>query len=60
MLGLKYSLGRNDTSIDVDTCMYAAGVKKPAGTAEEVEKHFGCESSRLIMVDKNFVVFVFY
>ncbi|MED6146352.1 Phosphatidylglycerophosphate phosphatase 1, chloroplastic/mitochondrial [Stylosanthes scabra] len=25
-------------------------VKKPAGTAEEVEKHFGCESSQLIMV----------
>ena len=60
MLGLKYSLGRNDTSIDVDTCMYAAAVKKPAGTAEEIEKHFGCESSQLIMVDKNFVVFVFY
>lgn len=26
------------------------GVKKPAGTAEEVEKHFGCASSELIMV----------
>jgi len=26
------------------------GVKKPAGTAEEVEKHFGCTSSELIMV----------
>lgn len=26
------------------------GVKKPAGTAEEVEKHFGCKSSQLIMV----------
>ncbi|XP_061374038.1 phosphatidylglycerophosphate phosphatase 1, chloroplastic/mitochondrial-like [Gastrolobium bilobum] len=25
-------------------------VKKPAGTAEEIEKHFGCESSQLIMV----------
>uniref|UniRef100_A0A803QLN4 Uncharacterized protein n=1 Tax=Cannabis sativa TaxID=3483 RepID=A0A803QLN4_CANSA len=25
-------------------------VKKPAGTAEEVEKHFGCEASQLIMV----------
>ncbi|KAL0362506.1 UNVERIFIED_CONTAM: hypothetical protein Scaly_1205800 [Sesamum calycinum] len=25
-------------------------VKKPAGTAEEVERHFGCESARLIMV----------
>ncbi|KAF7141726.1 hypothetical protein RHSIM_Rhsim06G0118100 [Rhododendron simsii] len=26
------------------------GVKKPGGTAEEIEKHFGCESSRIIMV----------
>ncbi|KAK2434385.1 Phosphatidylglycerophosphate phosphatase 1, chloroplastic/mitochondrial [Trifolium repens] len=25
-------------------------VKKPGGTAEEIEKHFGCESSQLIMV----------
>lgn len=25
-------------------------VKKPAGTAEEIEKHFGCKSSQLIMV----------
>ncbi|XP_037497778.1 phosphatidylglycerophosphate phosphatase 1, chloroplastic isoform X2 [Jatropha curcas] len=24
-------------------------VKKPAGTAEEIEKHFGCKSSQLIM-----------
>ncbi|KAM3247463.1 hypothetical protein P3L10_009230 [Capsicum annuum] len=26
------------------------GVKKPAGTADEIEKQFGCESSRLIMI----------
>lgn len=32
---------------------YAIGVKKPAGSAEEIEKHFGCESSQLIMVDEN-------
>jgi len=38
----------------------ATGVKKPAGTAEEIEKHFGCEASRLIMVDKNFIVSTFY
>nr|KYP74058.1 hypothetical protein KK1_006726 [Cajanus cajan] len=25
-------------------------VKKPAGTAEEIEKHFGCKASQLIMV----------
>ncbi|XP_031101741.1 uncharacterized protein LOC116005625 [Ipomoea triloba] len=25
-------------------------MKKPAGTAEEIEQHFGCESSKLIMV----------
>ncbi|XP_015575456.1 phosphatidylglycerophosphate phosphatase 1, chloroplastic/mitochondrial isoform X2 [Ricinus communis] len=25
-------------------------VKKPAGTAEEIEKHFGCKSSQLVMV----------
>ena len=34
--------------------MNASGVKKPGGTAEETEKHFGCEASQLIMVDKNF------
>lgn len=28
------------------------GVKKPAGTAEDIERHFGCEASRLIMVDE--------
>ncbi|PWA71387.1 haloacid dehalogenase (HAD) superfamily protein [Artemisia annua] len=27
-------------------------VKKPAGSAEEIEKHFGCDSSKLIMVRK--------
>lgn len=31
------------------------GVKKPAGTAEEIEKQFGCESSRLVMVERNLV-----
>lgn len=31
----------------------ALGVKKPAGTAEEIEKHFGCKSSQLLMVVKN-------
>ena len=31
---------------------YVIGVKKPAGTSEEIEKHFGCQSSHLIMVDK--------
>ena len=25
-------------------------LKKPAGTAEEIEKHFGCKASHLIMV----------
>ncbi|CAN8254243.1 unnamed protein product [Cochlearia groenlandica] len=35
-------------------------VKKPAGTAEEVEKHFGCASSELIMVgDRPFTDIVF-
>lgn len=29
---------------------HVIGVKKPAGTAEEIEKHFGCKSSHLIMV----------
>lgn len=50
-----------DTSTDVGyACVYAAGMKKPAGTAEEIEKHFGCESSQLIMVNNNLVVFIFY
>ncbi|KAL2496677.1 haloacid dehalogenase (HAD) superfamily protein [Forsythia ovata] len=35
-------------------------VKKPAGTAEEIEKHFGYESSRLIMVgDRPFTDIVY-
>ncbi|OMO60809.1 HAD-superfamily hydrolase, subfamily IIIA [Corchorus olitorius] len=35
-------------------------VKKPAGTAEEVEKHFGCKSSQLIMVgDRPFTDIVY-
>lgn len=60
MLWLKYSLERNDFGSDVDMCMHSSGVKKPAGTAEEIEKHFGCVASQLIMVDKIFVVFTFY
>ncbi|KAL5757652.1 hypothetical protein ACOSP7_020263 [Xanthoceras sorbifolium] len=36
------------------------GVKKPAGTAEEIEKHFGCRASQLIMVgDRPFTDVVF-
>ncbi|KAK4438935.1 hypothetical protein Salat_0228100 [Sesamum alatum] len=35
-------------------------MKKPAGTAEEIERHFGCESSRLIMVgDRPFTDIVY-
>ncbi|CAA0816315.1 haloacid dehalogenase (HAD) superfamily protein [Striga hermonthica] len=35
-------------------------VKKPAGTAEEIERHFGCKSSRLIMVgDRSFTDIVY-
>ncbi|XP_022750755.1 uncharacterized protein LOC111299677 isoform X2 [Durio zibethinus] len=35
-------------------------VKKPAGTAEEIEKHFGCKSSHLIMVgDRPFTDIVY-
>ncbi|GER53427.1 haloacid dehalogenase superfamily protein [Striga asiatica] len=38
----------------------SAGVKKPAGTAEEIERHFGCKSSRLIMVgDRPFTDIVY-
>ena len=29
---------------------FNVGVKKPAGTAEEIEKHVGFTSSQLIMV----------
>ncbi|KAM5580014.1 hypothetical protein ABKV19_009649 [Rosa sericea] len=35
---------------DVAVFSNSAGLKKPAGTAEEIEKHFGCKSSHLIMV----------
>ncbi|GLT37406.1 hypothetical protein SLA2020_117240 [Shorea laevis] len=36
------------------------GVKKPAGTAEEIEEHFGCKSSQLIMVgDRPFTDIVY-
>ncbi|KAK2978485.1 hypothetical protein RJ640_003239 [Escallonia rubra] len=46
---------------------YAIGIrvirhklKKPAGAAEEIERHFGCESSKLIMVgDRPFTDIVF-
>ena len=31
-------------------------VKKPAGTAEDIENNFGCESSRLIMVRSRLVI----
>ncbi|CAL0308281.1 unnamed protein product [Lupinus luteus] len=35
-------------------------MKKPDGTAEEIEKHFGCESSQLIMVgDRPFTDIVY-
>uniref|UniRef100_A0A2P2IUZ2 Uncharacterized protein MANES_02G084000 n=1 Tax=Rhizophora mucronata TaxID=61149 RepID=A0A2P2IUZ2_RHIMU len=38
----------------------SAGVKKPAGTAEEVEEHFGCKSSHLVMVgDRPFTDIVY-
>ena len=40
--------------------MLPIGVKKPAGNAEEIEKHFGCESSQLIMVDENQRVIEFF
>lgn len=38
---------------------YAVGLKKPAGTAEEIEKHFGCKSSHLIMVRQEFIDVVY-
>ncbi|CAI8597753.1 unnamed protein product [Vicia faba] len=52
---------RIDSAIIVDMCKFAAaGVKKPGGTAEEVEKHFGCDSSQLIMVgDRPFTDIVY-
>nr|XP_043638005.1 phosphatidylglycerophosphate phosphatase 1, chloroplastic/mitochondrial [Erigeron canadensis] len=35
-------------------------VKKPAGSAEEIERHFGCDSSKLIMVgDRPFTDIVY-
>ncbi|XP_047265520.1 phosphatidylglycerophosphate phosphatase 1, chloroplastic/mitochondrial-like [Capsicum annuum] len=34
----------------LDPTYLVKGVKKPAGTADEIEKQFGCESSRLIMI----------
>lgn len=36
------------------------GVKKPAGTAEDIERHFGCESSRLVMVDEMELTCMFF
>lgn len=30
--------------------LFILETKKPAGSAEEIEKHFGCDSSKLIMV----------
>ncbi|KAJ0674667.1 putative HAD superfamily, PGP phosphatase, mitochondrial/chloroplastic [Helianthus annuus] len=35
-------------------------VKKPAGSAEEIERHFGCDCSKLIMVgDRPFTDIVY-
>ncbi|KAK6917964.1 PGP phosphatase, mitochondrial/chloroplastic [Dillenia turbinata] len=35
-------------------------VKKPAGTADDIERHFGCESEKLVMVgDRRFTDIVF-
>lgn len=35
-------------------------VKKPAGNAKEIEKHFGCSSSMLVMVgDRHFTDIVY-
>lgn len=35
-------------------------MKKPAGSAEEIERHFGCDSTRLIMVgDRAFTDIVY-
>ncbi|KAK6919656.1 PGP phosphatase, mitochondrial/chloroplastic [Dillenia turbinata] len=35
-------------------------VKKPAGTSEDIERHFGCESEKLVMVgDRRFTDIVF-
>ncbi|CAA2954058.1 hydrolase (HAD superfamily) [Olea europaea subsp. europaea] len=45
---------------DIAVFSNSAGVKTPAGTAEEIEKHFGSESSRLIMVgDRPFTDIVY-
>ena len=30
--------------------MYIVEVKKPSGTAEDIEKYFGCSASLLVMV----------
>jgi len=36
------------------------GTKKPAGTAEDISKHFGCEPSRLIMVGDRYFTDIVY
>lgn len=46
----------NFYSIDVVAAYNVVGLKKPAGSAEEIEKHFGCISSQLIMVNRNFTL----
>ncbi|KAF8409167.1 hypothetical protein HHK36_005241 [Tetracentron sinense] len=44
----------------VGICVIKHGVKKPAGTAEDIEKHFGCASSLLVMVgDRHFTDIVY-
>ncbi|KAJ9554015.1 hypothetical protein OSB04_018060 [Centaurea solstitialis] len=41
-------------------CLFILEVKKPAGSAEEIERHFGCDSSKLIMVgDRPFTDIVY-
>lgn len=40
--------------------LFTLEVKKPAGSAEEIERHFGCDSTRLIMVgDRAFTDIVY-
>lgn len=39
--------------------MLCLGAKKPGGTAEEIEKYFGCPASSLVMVKIEFIICLF-
>lgn len=46
--------------VEINVCsILRLGAKKPGGTAEEIEKYFGCPASSLVMVKIEFISCLF-